>query len=170
MRSPCHTTSPGCRPGTGSGSSATRSCAACATTRRVERGSPRSSCCARSARSRGIRTSSPPSWHHCSPDEASAGPRAPTRVVRGAARMIAHADDLAERRPAAPDPPRWILHGIALLGLALRIAIQRGRAFGGDELGTLAYLKHDVGYLLTHFEGTLTMNWYLVLLKGLRAL
>ena len=83
--------------------------------------------------------------------------------------MIAHAGDPATRQPRA-DPPRWILDGIVLLGLVLRIAVQRGRAFGGDELGTLAYLKHDAGYLLTHFEGSLTMNWYLVLLKGLRGL
>jgi hypothetical protein len=87
-----------------------------------------------------------------------------------AQRMIARAADLGERRPRASDPPRWILHGIALLGLLLRIAVQSGRSFGGDELGSLAYLKHDAGYLLTHFEGSLTMNWYLVLLKGLRGL
>ena len=70
----------------------------------------------------------------------------------------------------ASDPPRAILHGIVFLGLVLRIVVLQGRSISGDELGTLAYLKHDVGYLLTHFEGTLTMNWYLALLKGLRAL
>lgn len=62
---------------------------------------------------------------------------------------------------------RWALVGFVVVAGALRVVYQTGRPFTGDEVGTLVYLGRDYGYLLTHFDTWLTMNYYLALAKAL---
>lgn len=59
--------------------------------------------------------------------------------------------------------------GVAILaGAALRVWYQAGRAWEGDEVGTVVNLHLDYGVLLTTFRDPwLTMNAYLALVKGL---
>ena len=47
---------------------------------------------------------------------------------------------------------RLVLGAICLCTLALLAALQHGRVFLGDEIGTLRYLKESAGYILTHFR------------------
>ena len=46
---------------------------------------------------------------------------------------------------------RLLLGVICLCSLILLVALQHGRIFLGDEIGTLRYLKQTLGYILTHF-------------------
>ena len=56
----------------------------------------------------------------------------------------------------------------ALAGALLRVAMQIGRPFIGDELGTLRALAQPYEYFLTNFKGQLTMNHYVAFLRALR--
>ncbi len=77
-----------------------------------------------------------------------------------------------------PEPggvrPPWAARGrwlcITLAGAALRIALAWGRPRLGDEVGTLLNLRMDAGYLLTHFSGWLTMNYFILAEKGVARL
>ena len=62
------------------------------------------------------------------------------------------------------------LAAITLVGAALRLALAWGRPRVNDEVGTLLNLRLDTGYLLTHFSGWLTMNYFIVVEKGVAAL
>jgi hypothetical protein len=50
--------------------------------------------------------------------------------------------------------------------LALLAALQYGRVFLGDEIGTLRYLKQTPTYILTHFGTWLSMNYFILVEKG----
>jgi hypothetical protein len=50
--------------------------------------------------------------------------------------------------------------------LALLAALQHGRVFVGDEIGTLRYLKKSPTYILTHFATHLSMNYFILVEKG----
>ena len=60
---------------------------------------------------------------------------------------------------------RLTLGAISLCALMLYAALQHGRAFIGDELGTLTYLKESPTYLLTHFTPHLTINYFILVEK-----
>lgn len=64
-----------------------------------------------------------------------------------------------------PRGARWTMVAFTALGVLLRIWYQYGRSFAGDEVGTLTLLTQDYRHLLTHFEGWLTMSFYLALLR-----
>lgn len=64
--------------------------------------------------------------------------------------------------------PEWIwLAVITLLGMAIRIVYQIDRPFIADEIGTLKHIEMGYGYLLTHHETWLTMNFFLMAEKFL---
>ena len=65
---------------------------------------------------------------------------------------------------------RLILVGICLFSLILFAALQHGRLFLGDEIGTLRYLKQTPAYILTHFRIWLTMNYFILVEKGIASL
>ena len=65
---------------------------------------------------------------------------------------------------------RFVLAGICLCSLILLVALQNGRIFLGDEIGTLRYLKQTPGYILTHFRIWLTMNYFILVEKGVATL
>jgi hypothetical protein len=50
--------------------------------------------------------------------------------------------------------------------LVLLTALQHGRVFQGDEIGTLRYLKESPTYILTHFGIWLSMNYFILVEKG----
>jgi len=50
--------------------------------------------------------------------------------------------------------------------LALLVALQHNRVFFGDEIGTLGYLKKSPSYILTHFRTHLSMNYFILVEKG----
>jgi hypothetical protein len=54
--------------------------------------------------------------------------------------------------------------------LALLAALQHGRVFLGDEIGTLRYLKESAGYILTHFATHLSMNYFILVEKAIARL
>jgi hypothetical protein len=54
--------------------------------------------------------------------------------------------------------------------LILFVALQHGRIFLGDEIGTLRYLKQTPTYILTHFRIWLTMNYFILAEKGVASL
>jgi hypothetical protein len=58
------------------------------------------------------------------------------------------------------------LGAMMLCALVLYAALQHGRIFIGDEIGTLRYLKKSPGYILTHFATHLTMNYFILVEKG----
>ncbi len=58
------------------------------------------------------------------------------------------------------------LASITLAGAVLRMALAWDRPRLGDEVGTLLNLRMDVAYLLTHFSGWLTMNYFILAEKG----
>lgn len=60
---------------------------------------------------------------------------------------------------------RLALLAICALGLGIRLFLHAGRAWQGDEWGTIQALGDDYRSLLTHFGGWKTMNFYLVALK-----
>jgi hypothetical protein len=61
---------------------------------------------------------------------------------------------------------RVALGAICLCTLALLAALQYGRVFLGDEIGTLRYLKRTPSYILTHFGTWLSMNYFILVEKG----
>jgi hypothetical protein len=63
-------------------------------------------------------------------------------------------------------PERVALGAICLCTLALLAALQHGRVFFGDEISTLNYLKKSPGYILTHFATGLSMNYFILVEKG----
>lgn len=65
---------------------------------------------------------------------------------------------------------RLVLAVICLCALILFVALQHGRIFLGDEIGTLRYLKQTPGYILTHFRIWLTMNYFILVEKGVASL
>jgi hypothetical protein len=62
---------------------------------------------------------------------------------------------------------RLVLGTLCLCTLALLAALQHGRAFFGDEIGTLRYLKQSPTYILTHFSTWLSMNYFILVEKGI---
>jgi hypothetical protein len=65
---------------------------------------------------------------------------------------------------------RLVLGVICLCSLILLVALQHGRIFLGDEIGTLRYLKQTPAYILTHFRIWLTMNYFILVEKGVASL
>jgi len=65
---------------------------------------------------------------------------------------------------------RLVLGAICLCSLILFVALQHGRLFLGDEIGTLRYLKQTPSYILTHFRPWLTMNYFILFEKGVALL
>src|SRR5258708_10603919 len=65
---------------------------------------------------------------------------------------------------------RLVLGVICLCTLVLLAALQHGRVFLGDEIGTLRYLKQTPTYILTHFRPLLTMNYFILFEKGVASL
>jgi hypothetical protein len=65
---------------------------------------------------------------------------------------------------------RLVLGVICLCSLILFVALQHGRVFLGDEIGTLRYLKQTPTYILTHFRIWLTMNYFILFEKGVASL
>jgi len=65
---------------------------------------------------------------------------------------------------------RLVLGVICLCSLILFVALQHGRLFLGDEIGTLRYLKQTPNYILTHFRPWLTMNYFILFEKGVASL
>ena len=61
---------------------------------------------------------------------------------------------------------RVALGALCLCVLALLAALQHGRVFFGDEIGTLRCLKQSPTYILTHFETWLSMNYFILVEKG----
>jgi hypothetical protein len=57
---------------------------------------------------------------------------------------------------------RLALGAICLCALLLLAALQHGRVFMGDEIGTLRYLKKNSTYILTHFDTWLSMNYFIL--------
>lgn len=56
---------------------------------------------------------------------------------------------------------------ITILALLVRAAFQHDRIFLRDEIGTLDYIKESPGYLLSHFTSQLTMNYFILVEKGI---
>src|ERR1044071_2676235 len=65
---------------------------------------------------------------------------------------------------------RLVVGVMCVCSLILLVALQHGRIFLGDEIGTLRYLKQTPGYILTHFRTWLTMNYFILLEKGVASL
>ena len=65
---------------------------------------------------------------------------------------------------------RLALGAICLCTLVLLAALQHGRVFLNDEIGTLRYLKESPGYILTHFTTHLTMNYFILVEKAIARL
>ena len=61
---------------------------------------------------------------------------------------------------------RVALGALCLCVLALLAALQHGRVFLGDEIGTLRCLKQSSTYILTHFDMWLSMNYFILIEKG----
>ena len=61
---------------------------------------------------------------------------------------------------------RIVLGALCLCVLVLLAALQHGRVFWGDEIGTLICLKRSPTYILTHFQVWLTMNYFILFEKG----
>ena len=59
---------------------------------------------------------------------------------------------------------------ICAMGLGIRIFLHAGRAWQGDEWGSIQALSDDYRSLLTHFGGWKTMNFYLAALKTIGGL
>ena len=61
---------------------------------------------------------------------------------------------------------RVALGVLCLCVLALLAALQHGRVFLGDEIGTLRCLRKSPTYILTHFDMWLSMNYFILVEKG----
>ena len=68
--------------------------------------------------------------------------------------------DLTLRRFSVQE--RLALGVITTLALLVRAWLQHDRIFLGDEIGTLNYIKESPGYLLSHFNAHLTMNYFIL--------
>lgn len=75
-------------------------------------------------------------------------------------------------RPILSSTRRWwlALLAVTLAGAALRLVYAWERPRLGDEIGTLLNLRLGAGYLLTHFSGWLTMNYFILAEKGVAML
>jgi hypothetical protein len=62
---------------------------------------------------------------------------------------------------------RLALGAICLCTLLLLAALQYGRVFSGDEIGTLRYLQKSSTYILTHFSTWLSMNYFILVERWL---
>jgi hypothetical protein len=62
---------------------------------------------------------------------------------------------------------RVFLALITVAGALLRIWYQHHRAFTGDEIGTLIYMKKPVSYICTHYGTWLSMNYFILMEKGI---
>jgi hypothetical protein len=62
---------------------------------------------------------------------------------------------------------KLVLGAISLCALALFAALQHHRVFLNDEIGTLRYLKRSPVYILTHFATHLSMNYFILVEKGI---
>jgi len=60
---------------------------------------------------------------------------------------------------------KTILVLLMAAALLIRISFQTGRAFAGDSLGTILWLRHDYTFILTHFKNWLTMNVFICIEK-----
>ncbi|WP_028313974.1 hypothetical protein [Desulfatibacillum aliphaticivorans] len=54
-----------------------------------------------------------------------------------------------------------------VLGSIIRIVYHCDRPFMNDEIGTLIYIEKSIPFLLTHFESWLTMNYFILMEKGM---
>lgn len=61
----------------------------------------------------------------------------------------------------------WMVMAATVLGAVIRILYQKGRSFTGDEVGTLIFMNSTPAYILTHYGAWLSMNYYILSLKGL---
>jgi hypothetical protein len=61
---------------------------------------------------------------------------------------------------------RVVLAALCFCVLVLLATLQHGRVFLGDEIGTLRCLKQSPSYILTHFETWLSMNYFILVEKG----
>ena len=61
---------------------------------------------------------------------------------------------------------RVTLGALCLCVFVLLAALQHGRVFLGDEIGTLTCLKRSPTYILTHFQTWLSMNYFILVEKG----
>ncbi len=78
---------------------------------------------------------------------------------------------LGETAPGGFDrTERVLLWSSVAVAAALRLGYQHERAFMGDECGTVIHIERSVGYLLSHYERWLTMNYFLVLEKAMAGL
>ncbi len=91
-----------------------------------------------------------------------------SRTHRGGAWLDVFYTNLSSRRLSRGE--RLLLGVICLCSLILFVALQHGRLFLGDEIGTLRYLKQTPGYILTHFRIWLTMNYFILVEKGVASL
>ena len=62
---------------------------------------------------------------------------------------------------------RLALGVITIVALLIRAWYQHDRLFWGDEIGTLDYIKTTPAYLLSHFTYHLTMNYFILVEKGI---
>ena len=61
---------------------------------------------------------------------------------------------------------RLWLGTMMLIGASIRVYYQYDREFTGDEVGTVLFAQESLSYLLSHYEGWLTMNYYIALEKA----
>ena len=61
---------------------------------------------------------------------------------------------------------RVALGALCFCVLVLLAALQHDRVFLGDEIGTLRCLKASPTYILTHFQTWLSMNYFILVEKG----
>ena len=85
----------------------------------------------------------------------------PTAATRERQTPLSHVHgDLTLRRLSGRE--RFTLGAITLLALLVRAWLQHERLFWGDEIGTLNFIKASPGYLLSHFNTHLTMNYFIL--------
>lgn len=60
---------------------------------------------------------------------------------------------------------KWSLVLITAIGAVIQILNAYHRPFVGDQIGTLINIEKSFSYLLTHFEGWLTMNYFIAFEK-----
>ena len=62
-----------------------------------------------------------------------------------------------------------VLVAVTFLGAALRVWYQHERSFSGDEVGTLVCMQESPAHILSNFGPWLSMNYFILLEKGLAA-
>lgn len=65
---------------------------------------------------------------------------------------------------------KWLVACLTLAGAVARIWYQHDRPFLGDESGTLFYMRESAGYILSHYGTWLSMNYFILLEKGVASL